>query len=118
MALPNLNAPTKVEGKNASLAITTTPTAIISNAAASGKTLRVNILFVANIDGASAADVTIDIYDGTTPYAMVSTVSVPADATLDIIGERPLYVMEGQSLRLTASADGDLEAVCSYEEIS
>lgn len=118
MAIPNLNAPTKVEGKNAALAITTTPAAIISNAAASGKTLRINILFVANIDGASAADVTIDVYDGTTPYRMVSTVSVPADAVLSVIEDRPLYIMEGQSLRLTASASGDLEAVCSYEEIS
>lgn len=118
MPLPNLNAPTKVEGKNAVQAITTTPTAIVSNAAASNKTLRVGLLFIANVDGSSAADVTIDVFDGTTGRKILSTVSVPAAATLIGIEERPLYIMEGQSLRLSASAAGDLEAVCSYEEIS
>jgi hypothetical protein len=35
-----------------------------------------------------------------------------------VIGQRPLYLLEGDSLRLTASASGDLEAVCSFEEIT
>lgn len=118
MALPNLNSPTKVEGKNATQAVGTSATAIVSNAASSGKSLRVVGLWVANIDGSSAADVTADVYDGTTGYKLASTVSVPADATLELIGQRPLYLKEGDSLRLTASAAGDLEAVVSYEEIS
>lgn len=118
MPVPNLNAPTKVEGKSATQAIGTTAAAIVSNPSGSNKTIRVGLLFVANVDGTSAADVTIDVYDGTTPHRMASTVSVPADAALNVIDERPLYIMEGQSLRLTASASGDLEAVCSYEEIS
>jgi hypothetical protein len=42
---------------------------------------------------------------------------VPADAALDILSNH-IYLEEGDSLRLTASASGDLEAVCSYEEIS
>jgi hypothetical protein len=118
MPLPNLNAPTKVEGKSAVQALTTTPTAIVSNVTGSNKTLRVSLLFIANVDGSSAADVTIDLFDGTTGRKLVSTVSVPPDATLGIIDTRPLYIMEGQSLRLSASSADDLEAVCSYEEIS
>jgi hypothetical protein len=118
MALPNLNAPTKVEGKNAVQAVGTSATAIVSNSAASGKSYRVVGLWVANVDGSSACDLTVDVYDGTTARKMASTVSVPADATLEVIGQRPLYLLEGDSLRLTASASGDLEAVCSFEEIS
>lgn len=118
MALPNLNDPTKVEGKSTTQAIDTTAAAIVSNDAASGKTLRVNWLFIANVDGGVAADVTVDLFDGTTARHICKTVSVPADATLTLFDTRPLYVMEGQSLRLTASVAGDLEAVCSYEEIS
>jgi hypothetical protein len=44
-------------------------------------------------------------------------VSIPADATLDVIS-KSIYLEEGDELRLIASANSDLEAVCSYEEIS
>ena len=43
--------------------------------------------------------------------------AVPADTTLDVIS-KALYLEEGDAIRLTASATSDLEAVCSYEEIS
>jgi hypothetical protein len=118
MALPNLNSPTKVEGKNAVQAVGTSPTAIVSNSSASGKSYRIVGLWVANVDGSSACDLTADVYDGSTARHVAKTVSVPADATIEVIGQRPLYLNEGDSLRLTASASGDLEAVCSYEEIS
>lgn len=118
MPLPNLGSPTKVEGKNAVQAVGTSAAAIVSNAAASGKTVRVRGLFVSNVDTSSACDVTVDVYDGTTARHIAKTVSVPADASLVVVGEGPLYLNEGDSLRLTASASGDLEAVCSYEEIS
>lgn len=118
MALPNLNSPTKVEGKTVTQAVGTSLTAILSNAANSNKSLRINLLYLTNVDGSSAADVNATIYDGTTDRYIASTVSVPADSSLLIVQDRPLYLMEGQSLRLSASASGDIEAVCSYEEIS
>lgn len=118
MALPNLNSPTKVEGKSAVQAIGTSATAVVSNAAASGKSIRIVLLMIANVDGTNAADVTVDVFDGTTARHIAKAASVPAGDTLPLITERPLYLVEGQSLRLTASASGDLEAVVSYEEIS
>ena len=118
MALQNLANPTKVEGKNATLVVTTSATAILTNDTGSNKTLRVNLLFLSNIDGTSAVDATVDVFDGSVARHIVKAVSVPADATLGLVDERPLYIMEGQSLRLTASAADDLEAVCSFEEIS
>jgi len=59
----------------------------------------------------------VDIVRSGTGYRLASTISVPADATLDIIS-KSVYLEEGDQLRLTASANSDLEAVCSYEEIS
>lgn len=50
-------------------------------------------------------------------FHIAKTVVVPADATLDVIS-KPIYLEEGYSLRLKANAASDLEAVCSYEEIS
>lgn len=119
MAIPDLVNPTKVEAKNAKQAVGTSATAIVSNSSSSNKTMRVISLYVANVDGATAAEVTVDVYDGTTARHLCKTVSVPADATLCVIAkDEPIYLMEGDSLRLTASASGDLEAVASYEEIS
>jgi hypothetical protein len=119
MALPNLNKPSRVEGKNATLALTGSAQAIVSNAASSGKSVRVVSLYVANVDGVDDASVTADIYNGTATRYIVKTVAVPADATLSLITREDLiYLNEGDSLRLSASADEDLEAIVSYEEIS
>ena len=50
-------------------------------------------------------------------FHIAKTIVVPADATLDVIS-KPIYLEEEVSLRLKANAASDLEAVCSYEEIS
>ena len=117
MAAPNIVGVTTITGKTAVQAVTTSATAIVTNSAASGKVFKVNALYVSNVDGTAAADVNVDIYRSSTAYHVAKTVSVPADATLDIIS-KSIYLEEGDSLRLTASANSDLEAVCSYEEIS
>lgn len=117
MAAPNIVNVATITGKTAVQAVTTSATAIVTNSAASGKVFKINALYVANVDGTNAADITVDLYRSTTPYRIASTVSVPADASLDVIS-KAIYLEEGDSLRLTAGANGDLEAVCSYEEIS
>ena len=117
MAAPNIVNVATITGKTAVLAVTTSATAIVTNSAASGKVFKVNALYVSNVDGASAADVNVDIFRSSTAFHIAKTVSVPADATLDIIS-KSIYLEEGDTLRLTASANSDLEAVCSYEEIS
>jgi hypothetical protein len=44
-------------------------------------------------------------------------VSIPAKSTLDVLG-KSIYLEEGDSLRLTASAASKIEAIASYEDIS
>lgn len=114
---PNIVDVTTITGKTAVLAVTTTATAIVTNSAASGKVLKVNALLVANVDGTNNAEITVDLYRSSTAYHLASTVVVPAGATLDVIN-KSIYLEEGDALRLTAGANGDAEAVCSYEEIS
>jgi hypothetical protein len=117
MAAPNIVNVTTITGKTAVQAVTTSATAIVTNSAASGKVFKVNALYVSNVDGTNAADVNVDLYRSSTAYHIAKTVTVPADTTLDVIS-KAIYLEEGDSLRLTAGADSDLEAVCSYEEIS
>ena len=117
MAAPNIVNVTTITGKTAVLAITTSATAIVTNSAASGKVFKVNALYVSNVDGTNNADISVDIYRSSTAYHIAKTVNVPADATLDVIS-KSIYLEEGDSLRLTANANSDLEAVCSYEIIA
>jgi hypothetical protein len=117
MAAPNLVNMATLTGKTAVMAVTTTATALITNAAASGKVLKVDELLVTNINGTTNATVNVDIYRSTTAYRIAYLMTVPAGATLDIISNR-IYLEEGDALRLTASSNSYLEAVASYEDIS
>lgn len=117
MAAPNVVNVVTITGKTAVQIIGTSPTAIVTNAAGSGKVIKVNALYISNVDGTNAADVTVDLFRASVAYRIASTVNVPADSTLDVIS-KSFYLEEGDSLRLTSSATLDLEGVCSYEEIS
>lgn len=119
MAAPNLLTTSTVTGETAVLAVTTTATNIVNNAASSGKLLKIESLIVSNVDGTNAADITASVYRSSVEYKVASTISVPADSSIVVISKSaPIYLEEGDALRLTASVDSDLEAVCSYLDIS
>ena len=117
MAAPNIVGVTTITGKTAVLAVTASPTAIVSNAAASGKVLKINGLLVANVDGTSNYTMNLDLFRSSTAYRIAYSLVVPAGATIDVLS-KSIYLEEGDSLRLTGSTTLKLEAVCSYEEIS
>lgn len=117
MAAPNIVNVATITGKTAVLVVTTTATAIVTNSAASGKVFKINALLVSNVDGVNNATVNVDIFRSSVAYRIANTITVPADATLDVIS-KSIYLEEGDTLRLTANANSDIEAVCSYEEIS
>ena len=124
MAAPNIVNVTTITGKSAAVDLTTTAaTAVVSNAAASGKVFKINSLVVSNVDGTNAADITVSYYSeddiGGTATQIVSTVSVPADASLIVIDKNTsLYLEEDRSIGATAGAANDLKVAVSYEEIS
>lgn len=117
MAAPNLIGASTITGKTAVLEVTTTATAIVTNSAASNTVLKINALYVSNIDGTNNEEVTVDIFRSSVAYHIAKTIVVPADATLDVINKL-IYLEEGDTLRLTAGNNSRLQAVCSYEEIS
>jgi hypothetical protein len=80
---------------------------------------KVNAIYVSNVDGTNNADATVAFYnaDNTTSYKLAHTVTVPADATLDIIS-KAIYLEEGDKITALASAASDLEIIVSYEELS
>ena len=123
MANPNIVAVANIYGKTVyDTDVAVTASAIVSNAASSGKILKINSLIIANIDGAAAADITVTVRkaaDGTVYSTLANTISVPADATLVVISkDTSIYLEEDMAIYLASSAAGDLSATCSYDEIS
>lgn len=117
MANPNIVNVTQLIGKTALADITTTPTPLVSNPIDSNKIFKLNALIISNVDGVNDATVDIDFYRNSTAYHIAKTVAVPADTSIEALAKH-IYLEEGDELRVTASADSDLQAVCSYEEIN
>lgn len=124
MANPNIVNVAAIYGESASVSLTTTSaTSIVSNAAASNKVYKINTIMVANVDGTNAADITINKYSaaalGGTAFPIVSTVSVPADATLIVLDKTTaIYLKENESIGATAGTANDLVVTASWEEIN
>ncbi len=116
MANPNLVNVTSITGGSITHALTTTLTDDIL-VAASDTLVKVNSIIVANIDGSSAADVSMFLKkSGGSAIAFASTISVPADATLVVVDKNTaLYLEEGDTLEGGASANGDLVCTVNYE---
>ena len=124
MANPNIAAVTTIYGNTSTTSLTTTnATPLVSNAASSGKVYKINTIMVANIDGTSAADITINLYSaaniGGSATAIASTISVPADSTLIVTDKTTsFYLLEDKSIGATAGTASDLVVTCSWEEIN
>ena len=125
MANPNIINATSILGKIVyDTDVSNTAASLVSNAASSGKILKINSLTIANIDSAAtpqSADITVTIENaaGSTTYStLAKNIAVPAYATLVVISkDTSIYLEEDMSIWLQASAAGDLSATCSYEEI-
>jgi len=125
MANPNIVNVTTIYGNSSQTSLTTTSvTSMVSNAASSGKVYKINSIVVANVDGTSAADITINIYSNATAgsgtaYAIASTISVPADSTLIVTDKTTsFYLLENQSIGAIAGTASDLVVTASWEEIN
>ena len=119
MTAPNLKNPTTITGITTVVGLgTTAVTGILTNTAGSNSVLKINSIFCANIDGVSAADISISIIRNGTDRYLARTISVPADAT-QIISTKDtyFYLEEGVGIRARASTANALDVIISYEEI-
>lgn len=119
MTNPNIVNVSNILGKTNVLQVTTVATDIVSNSASSNSIYKINSLLISNVDGTNPADISASVFRGAVEYFLAFTITVPPDATLVLISKDTcIYLEEGDSLRCTASANGDLVAICSYEIIS
>lgn len=124
MTAPNIVNTTTITGKLSYLSLAdTSATVLVSNAASSGKVFKINSIIVSNDDGTNSAAITVSVNSaaggGGTAYKLAHTISVAADSTLVVLDKASsIYLEEDRSIVCTASAGGDLDVICSYEEIS
>ena len=124
MANPNIVAVTSILGNTTFLTPSdTSANTLLSNAASSGNVLKINQIVAANVNGTSAVDTTVAINDAAagagTSFPIVSTVSVPADASIIVTDKTTaIYLMEDQSIVVTSGSANDLAFTISYEAIS
>ena len=131
MANPNIVNVTSILGTTTYLTPSaTTAVVLLPNAAASGTVFKINQIVAANVNGSAAVDTTVSIYSngavaqgsapsGGTAYPVVSTVSVPADASLIVTDKTTaIYLMEGTSITVTSGTASGITYTISYEVIT
>jgi hypothetical protein len=120
MAQMNIVNVSTIYGNTTGMAVTTVPTAIVTNASSSGAVYKINTLVVSNISGTGTASINVDVYKNqSSAYRIAYQVPVAANTSFSPIDKGLiLYLQENDSIRLTSSANGYMEAVCSYEAIS
>ena len=116
MAAVNIVNVTSINGFTINGVVTTSAVNVIDVPA--DVLYKVNTIIIANIDGTSAADISISIStdNGVGYHDLASTVSVPADSTLVVIDKNSMiYLDETDLLRVQASANSDLTYTISGE---
>jgi hypothetical protein len=131
MANPNLLAATTASGTTTYYTPGgITAVVLLANAAASGQVFKINQIVAANVNGTSAVNATVSVYtngavaqgsapSGGTAYPIISTISVPASASLIVVDKTTaVYLMEGSSISVTSGTASGITYTISYEVIS
>jgi len=131
MANPNLLAASTASGTTTYYTPGgTTAVVLLANAASSGQVYKINQIVCANVNGTSAVNATVSIYtngavaQGSAPssgtaYPIISTISVPASASLIAVDKTTaVYLMEGSSITVTSGTASGITYTISYEVIS
>ena len=131
MANPNITAVTSILGSTTYYTPSgTSAVVLLPNAAASGQVFKINQIVASNVNGSSAVNATVAIYSngavaqgsapaGGTAYPIVSTISVPASASLIVVDKTTaIYLMEGHSISITSGTASGITYTISYEVIA
>ena len=131
MANPNLLAATTASGTTTYYTPGgTTAVVLLANAASSGQVYKINQIVCANVNGSSAVNATVSIYtngavaqgsapSGGTAYPIISTISVPASASLIAVDKTTaVYLQENSSITVTSGTASGITYTISYEVIS
>ena len=124
MSNPNIVAVTSILGKADELIpANATSNVLLANNTGSNTVLKINQIVAANVDGSSAVNTTVAINStaagGGTSFPIVSTVNVPADATLIVVDKTTaIYLEENKSITVQSGTASKIAYTISYEIIA
>jgi hypothetical protein len=131
VANPNIAAVTAIYGTTTYFTPSgTSAVVLLPNAASSGTVLKINQIVASNINGSSAVNATVSLYTngavaqgsapaGGTAYPIISTVSVPATASLIVVDKTTaIYLQEGTCISITSGTASGITYSVSYEEMA
>ena len=132
MANPNIINVTTLTGNTTYFTPTgATAVVLLANAAASGLVYKINQIVCANVNGSSAVNATVSIYNnatvttqgsapsGGTAFPIISTISVPASASVIAVDKTTaVYLMENSSIVVTSGTANGITYTISYESIA
>ena len=116
MSNPNIVNVTSILGTTWVQAVGVSATAIVP-AVSTNTIVKLDALYVGNIDTSASYKITVDLYRSSTAYNILYQITIPAGAGLDVLS-KSIYLQEGDTLRLTADTASKLQAVASGEVIS
>ena len=118
MAAPNLKTPITITGKTALYACTASLASALSNGAASGASLKVNVVRAANLT-TGIATVDLTVFRSATDTYIIKTANVAPGSSLVLLDKNEyLYLEEGDALRAKANATSTIDLTIHYEEIA
>ena len=120
MANPNIVNVTTIQGKTAAQLASGSLAAIVSNAASSGKIIKVNAVMVTNTSTSATHNFTLNILkNGTTSINIANNIPIPTSTTFVAVDKNTsIYLEENDSLRIQGSSANFLNVITVYEEIS
>ena len=131
MAAPNIVNVATITGITtfvagiSTISITTGVSTIVTNAASSGKVLKINSLVATAIGDTTG--VSVQLYNSGAQHtaagatvSLASTMTVPLYSSLAVVDKsNSIYLEEGHQIGCTAQSNaGTIDIVCSYEDIS
>lgn len=115
MAALNIANSTVVNGRTSVANVTTVPTSIVSNPAASDDLIKLNTIYVHN-RGNAAADISVLFVRGASTVVLANAMTVPTRTTLTLLArDMTTYLEEGDGITAFASANSFLNIFVSYE---
>lgn len=119
MARPNIVTCGNLFANCSVLTVTTVNSNVIVNPSTSNTLYKIDSLTVANGNLSSSANVTVSLFRGGSEFAIAANVTVPTSATVVVVTkDSTLHMLEGDALRVYASANVGMQSVISWEEFS
>lgn len=118
MANPNIVNVTSILANTAVLNVTNILSNVVTNAVGSNTVVKLNNFVVSNYSNTNiSANVTL--VRSSVTYYLAGTITVPSNSTLVVIGkDTALYLIEGDYMQSSASANNSAHSIASYEVIS